>query len=224
MTHTATIPGTAPDQSPDSTELTKLLDDHLEYLALKHYSPETLKVRRIRLNMFVRWCTAHGLTEPGKITRSVVEHFQAHLFHYRTRHGEPLGWSTQHSRLISLGVWLKWMARRSLLEYNPVAEIELPRAVYKLPEVLTSRESEAVLHRATTANGVTVRDRAILETFYSTGMRRGELLHLKLHDFDMQGGVVAIRGGKGNRDHVIPVGDRCLAWIRTYLADVRSVW
>ncbi len=219
-----------PTNLPATTDQTaaaifaKLLQDHLEFLSQKHYSPATLHVRQIRLDMFVNWCTARGVTEPRSLTRNIVEQYQAYLFHYRKRNQEPLSWSTQHSRLVSLGVWLKWMARRGLIEHNPVAEIELPRAVYKLPEFLSARESEAILHRATTLTAVKLRDRAILETFYSTGMRRSELLKLKIRDFDMLGGVVAIRGGKGNRDRVIPVGDRCLAWLQQYLAKVRPMF
>ena len=205
MTHTINGDRTGSGQVAAITVLAELRDAHLEYLTLKHYSDATVKVRRIRLNMFLNWCTGRGLRQPGAITRAVVEEYQAYLFNYRKRSGEALSWSTQHARLTSLGVWLKWMARRNLLQYNPVAEIEMPRPVYKLPEYLTSRESESVLHRATTATVVGLRDRAILETFYSSGMRRSELLQLKLHDLDVQRGVAAIRGCKGNRDRVIPI-------------------
>lgn len=202
----------------------QLVEEHLEYLALKHYSPATLGVRRIRLRFFVDWCAVRNITEPSSLTRKAIEEYQAHLFHYRKHNGEPLCSSTQHSRLTSLGVWLKWMSRRNLLEYNPVAELELPRASYKLPSVLTCRETEAVLHTAAASSHVKIRDRAILETFYSTGIRRTELLRLKLLDLDFDGGVLAIRGGKGNRDRVVPVGQRCVSWIERYLSQVRPVF
>ena len=66
-----------------------------------------------------------------------------------------------------------------------------------------------------------LRDRAILETFYSTGMRRMELANLKLYDPDAERGTVIIRQGKGRKDRVIPIGERALAWIAKYLADAR---
>ncbi len=199
----------------------ELLDAHLEYLRSKHYSESTIAVRRIRLNMFVSWCSTHAVNSPGEITRDVIEQYQQRLFHYHTRNGHGLSWSTQRSRLISLGVWLKWMARTNVLPHNPFAEVELPRPVYKLPEFLTATESEAVLHRACATRRTGLRDRAIMETLYSTGMRRTELLRLKLQDIDIERGVIAIRAGKGNRDRVVPVGERCLAWITRYVAEVR---
>ena len=68
-----------------------------------------------------------------------------------------------------------------------------------------------------------VRDRAMLETLYSTGMRRMELLKLKLYDVDRRRGVVTIREGKGKKDRVIPIGERALAWMDKYLNEVRPV-
>lgn len=222
MTYPTALPTSYPPTEPGrNPKFAELLDVHLDYLRSKHYSESTIAVRRIRLNMFVSWCSAHGVNNPGEITRSVIEQYQQHLFHYGKRNGDTLSWSTQRSRLISLGVWLKWMARTGILPHNPFADVELPRPVYKLPEFLTATESEAVLHRASASNRTGIRDRAIMETLCSTGMRRSELLHLKLHDIDIERGVVAIRAGKGNRDRVVPVGDRCLAWISRYLSEVR---
>jgi len=66
-----------------------------------------------------------------------------------------------------------------------------------------------------------VRDRAILETLYSTGMRRSELIGLKLYDLDTERGTIMVRQGKGKKDRMIPIGERAVAWIEKYLADVR---
>jgi len=201
-----------------------LRDVHLEYLALKHYSEATLKVRRIRIDMFVNWCKKQNVSAPCEITRGVAEQYQAYLFHYRKKNGAPLRSSTQRSRLTSLGVWLKWMARQSIIHHNPVAEIELPRPDYQLPQFLSSEEAEAVLHNVPVSSPIGLRDRAMLETLYSTGMRRSELIKLKIHDLEMHRGIVAIRGGKGNKDRVVPIGERALSWITDYLARVRNLF
>ena len=66
-----------------------------------------------------------------------------------------------------------------------------------------------------------IRDRALLEFLYSTGIRRMELLHLKLYDVDQKHGLVTIREGKGRRDRVVPVGERALAWLDRYLTKLR---
>lgn len=67
-----------------------------------------------------------------------------------------------------------------------------------------------------------VRDRAILETLYSTGIRRMELIGLKVTDFDPERGTIVVRQGKGKKDRMVPIGERAILWIEKYLSDVRS--
>ena len=68
-----------------------------------------------------------------------------------------------------------------------------------------------------------LRGRAILETLYSTGIRRAELIHLKLYDVDLERGSLMVRGGKGGKDRLVPIGERACAWIRRYLNEVRPL-
>ena len=92
----------------------------------------------------------------------------------------------------------------------------------RLPKsVLTPREVEAVLAVTDVKTPLGIRDRAMMETFYSSGMRRGELLRLKLYDLDQERGSITVRQGKGNKDRVVPIGERALAWLDKYLDEVR---
>ena len=105
---------------------------------------------------------------------------------------------------------------------NPAADLELPRAEKRLPRhVLTGAQAERVLGLPDVAQALGLRDRAILEAFYSTGMRRMELLGLKLYDLDQDRGTVFIRQGKGKKDRMIPMGDRAFSWVRRYLEEAR---
>ena len=88
--------------------------------------------------------------------------------------------------------------------------------------ILTAAEAEKVMAAPKSEPPIGVRDRAMLETLYSTGVRRQELIGLKLYDLDPKRGVIMVREGKGRRDRMIPVGDRALAWIDKYVADVRG--
>jgi integrase/recombinase XerD len=88
--------------------------------------------------------------------------------------------------------------------------------------VLTATEAELVLMQPNIHDALGLRDRAILETFYSTGMRRLELATLKLWDLDLPRATATIRLGKGKKDRFIPLGDRCAAWITKYIAESRS--
>jgi integrase/recombinase XerD len=92
----------------------------------------------------------------------------------------------------------------------------------RLPKyVLNAEEAERVIQQPDIGRPEGLRDRAILETFYSTGMRRMELANLKLYDLDAERGTVMIRQGKGRKDRVIPIGERALLWIDKYVQEAR---
>ena len=171
--------------------------------------------------MFLKWCKKARVTSPSKVTKTHLESYQRHLFDYRKRDGNPLAMASQHSRLAPLKVWFKWLVRRGYLALSPAEELELPRVSYKLPNVLNKEEAEIVLHQPKLETRLGIRDRAILEILYSTGMRRMEILKLRLFDVDQKHGLVAIREGKGKRDRIVPVGERALFWLSRYLTEVR---
>ena len=114
------------------------------------------------------------------------------------------------------------VARQHYLLHNPASEIELPRLEHRLPKhVLSVQEMEQVLAQPAIHDPLGLRDRAMLETLYSTGMRRMELIHLKIFDLDTDRGMLTIRQGKGKKDRVIPIGERAAAWVEKYLREVR---
>lgn len=87
--------------------------------------------------------------------------------------------------------------------------------------VLTADEVEAVLAMPDTGTPLGLRDRAILELLYATAIRRGELVNLKLFDTDYARAALIVRQGKGNKDRVLPIGERALSWLATYRDEVR---
>jgi integrase/recombinase XerD len=171
--------------------------------------------------MFLAWCGKKRTTNAKQITKASLESYQRWLFDYRKKDGQPLSVATQLTRLMPLKLWFSWMARNRCITHDPAAELELPKVGYKLPRVLTKEETESVLQQPNLQTSLGLRDRAILEILYSTGIRRMELLHLRLYDLDRQHGLVTIREGKGNRDRVVPVGERALFWLDQYLTITR---
>jgi integrase/recombinase XerD len=202
-------------RDPDS--LYHHMQRYLTFLAEKNYSQETIRHRDNVLRGFISWCDERGLTRPQQLDRPILERYQRHLFYHRKADGDPLSTSTQHARLIPIRHWLQWLVKQGHLLYSPAADLELPRMEKRLPKaILTAKEAEAVLAVPDVGNAVGLRDRAILETFYSTGMRRMELIGLKVHDLDFDRGTVMIRQGKGKKDRMIPIGERALAWVAAY--------
>src|SRR5262249_27372189 len=118
--------------------------------------------------------------------------------------------------------FFRFLAQKNYILFSPANDLELPRLGTRIPRAtLTHEEATRVLAQPDVTADLGVRDRAILETLYSTGVRRSELVHLCLFDLDRARGTVAVRQGKGRKDRVVPIGDRALDWIERYLRDVR---
>lgn len=206
----------------DPGSLSYYLKFYLAFLEERSYSAHTVYSFGLGIRTFLRWCDERGLSRPEELNRTIMEGYQRHLFYYRKANGDPLTESSQHTRLIPVKLWLKWLVKRGHLPASPAADLELPRRGVHLPKaILTAKETELVLAVPDINTPLGLRDRAILETFYSTGMRRMELMGLRLPDLDRERGTVMIRQGKGRKDRVIPIGERALAWIAAYLDRVR---
>jgi integrase/recombinase XerD len=199
-----------------------LVEHFLAWLRERNYSERTVDNRRVYLGYFVVWCEDRGLTRPAEVTKPILERYQRWLYYYRKANGEPLSFRGQHTRLLPVRAFFKWLARNNHILYNPASELELPRLEHRLPKhVLTAAEAEAVLAQPDVRDALGIRDRAILETLYSTGMRRMELASLKLYDLDADRGTIVIRQGKGKKDRTVPIGARAVGWIAKYLHEVR---
>jgi len=204
------------------------IHDYLMWLAATNHSPATVANRRSCLRRLSTWCGGRGLTHPGELSAECLEAYRLALFHSRhsrspasTDVGRPLTWGTQAEHLGAVRSFLRWCGTRGLA--GPIgADLPLPRRPQQLPHViLSARDVEVVLRNVTRAGPLGLRDRAMLEVFYSTGIRRAELAGLTLSDVDRERGVLLIRGGKGQRDRVVPLGRRALWWVDRYLRRCR---
>jgi integrase/recombinase XerD len=197
-------------------------DTYLESLAARNYSPSTVEHRRHTLKLFFTWAAERDLTRASQITRPILETFQRWLWRYQKPNGQRMGWSTQRERLGTLKDFFRWLTRQNVVMHNPASELELPRPEKRLPqEVLSLTEVEKLLSIPDVTDPLGVRDRAMLELFYSTGIRRTELCRLELSDVNTERRTVHVRLGKGKKDRVVPVGARAVAWLERYLKEVR---
>lgn len=205
---------------PDS--LTADMERFLSNLAVRNYAPATLTDRRHGLGSFILWCAERGIERPSDVTKPILERYQRHLYYHRKSDGAPLSFRTQAQRLVPIRAWFKWLARENRILSNPASDLELPRPEKRLPAlVLSADEAEAVLAMPDTGTALGLRDRAILELLYATAIRRGELVNLKLYDADYARAALIVRQGKGNKDRVVPIGERALSWLAAYRDQVR---
>lgn len=117
---------------------------------------------------------------------------------------------------------LRWLTERGEIVANPTSSLARVRVGRRLPRrILSAAEADLVLAQPRVSRPLGLRDRAILETLYSTGLRRAELAHLDLQDLDRARGLLLVREGKFSRDRLVPIGERALAWVERYVVKAR---
>ncbi len=206
--------------------LMRYMEDHFEWMLVTGYSASTVTARRQHIRRFIRWADERGLDDPREITRPMLERYQRFLYYYRKPEGKdagaPLSIGMQYQYLAPLKTWFRWMSREHHILANPAADLDLPRQPKRLPRSVPSvQQVEAILAEAEPGTAQGLRDRALLETLYATGLRRMEMAGAAIYDVDLGRGLLWVRHGKGGRERVVPLGERAIAWLDKYLIEAR---
>jgi integrase/recombinase XerD len=214
------------DAQLSHNRLMRYMDEHFEWLRVTGYSLYTIGARRVAIRKFIAWCDERGLADPREITKPMLERYQRYLFYYRKPDGKdagaPLTLTMQYQYLAPLKTWFRWLSREHHILANPAADLDLPRQPKRLPRAVpTVQEVEAILAQAEPDSVRGLRDRALLEVLYATGLRRMELAGTAVYDVDLTRGLLWVRQGKGGRQRVVPLGDRAAAWLDKYLTEAR---
>lgn len=200
-----------------------LLQEHLTWLRVRNFSDCTVRTRGVYVRAFALWCLERELPSPCVITKPMIEAFQRHLYRHRKPDGQPLAWSSQHLHLKEVRQFFAWLAKQNVIPFNPAAEIDLPKQPKSLPkDILSVEEVECILQQPDTTTPLGLRDRAIFEVLYSTGIRRAEVCGLKLDHIHVDRQVLFIQCGKGQKDRYVPIGLRALLWIARYVQHARD--
>lgn len=216
-------PSTWFDRSPEALTLERLRQHYLQVRRMQNCSLTTIRLWNYNLGRFLTWCDERGMSLATELTAQHLSAFRRYLFHYRhPKTGKPLQFDTQGKFIYALRSFFLWLQVEGILATNLAEHLEVPREEQRLPaNVLTAAQVETVLNGTDITQPLGLRDRAILETFYSTAIRCSEHLRLEVYDLEAERGVRKIRQGKGHKDRVVPIGERALAWLDKYLADVR---
>lgn len=206
--------------------MTECVDFYLDDCLARGQSDRTVEGKRSALKAFAAWCLSEGIRRPSRIAEADLEAYRRYLYGYRQPFThKPLDIATQRNRLTAVKVFLGRLKRHGILKDNPAADMELPRRPQRLPKaILTEAEIEAMMHQAILHGTKGIRDRAVLETYYSTGIRRMELANLDIGDFDAQSELLTVRRGKGQKDRRVPIARRASEWIVLYLQDIRPTF
>lgn len=193
-----------------------------DYLSIvKSWSPATTETYSRELKPFFAFLENYDLTSVSGLTRKILEEYRGYLYRLQPK-GKNLTLSTQSVRLAAIKQFARFLFREQYLLVDIAAGLELPRRARRLPRtILSEKETLQLLEAPDVKTAVGLRDRAMLELFYVTGMRNSELRALQLKDFDWANKVVYISQGKGNKPRVVPLGEEAEIWILEYLAKGR---
>lgn len=200
-----------------SSELNQFLQEYLAYLKLeKNLAEQSVISYSSDINKFLNYIISQNVTDLNSIkTKLVSEYFEL-------MRDIGISSSTTSRYLSSVKGFFKYLSSQEYIEKDPVEILSTRISGRKLPSVLTFLEIEVLLQSPNINDKLGLRDKAILELFYSCGLRVSELINLKLSDLYFNDGVIRVLG-KGSKQRIIPIGGSAVKWITKYMKTVRPL-
>lgn len=177
-------------------------------------APNTLAAYRRDLEAFQEWLRLHTGKTLMEVDAGDIQSWFAAM-HARSRA------STANRRLAALRRYYLWARRRGFMAQDPCLELRASRQPPRFPKTISEAQVEALLKAPDAATTLGLRDRAMLETLYATGLRVSELVNLGVLDVNLNDGVVRVIMGKGGKDRLVPMGAEAQHWVERYLAESR---
>ena len=200
----------------DSPFFTRWLPDYLAVLLVERgLAPNSVAAYRSDLASFGRWL-AHDDCAVEACDRARVRRYLTAM------RGRGLSARSAARALASLRGFFRYLLERGAATVDPTLELESPRLLRALPSYLSAEEVDALLAAPEVARPLGLRDRAMLETLYATGLRVSELVSLRVGQMRLDPGYVRVLG-KGSKERIVPVGSQARAWVARYLEHGRTV-
>jgi integrase/recombinase XerD len=199
----------------------RLIRQYEESLGVR-YSERTVEHYLADVRFLLGWLEERGVGLV-EVKTADLEAFQAHLAGMTKKDGHPYAIGSQQARLIAIKNFFRFLYRRGHLIHDPAATIELGRMEHRLPRVvLTEEESRRIVETPRGDSPLVLRDRAILETLYATGVRVSELAALTIYDVDTKERLLRVVMGKGRKDRNLPLTKAAARAIEAYLVKKRE--
>ena len=193
------------------------ITDFLNHLAGLGHKETTISGSRCNLNFFAGYLREKGITDLLAVTAEIIDGYRQKVM------AAELAVATKKKRLrIVARLFIRLKKTNSILVNPAVGLGEGIRTGRRIMPVLSIKEVQKLLEQPDTRTETGLRDRAIIELFYSSALRRCELCNLKVDDFDPLERTVTIRNGKGGKDRIVPVGESACHYLRRYLDEVRA--
>lgn len=194
----------------------KLLDEFIYHLAVERGLAEnTLVSYRMDLAGYISFCRKRGLESLEQADKDVI---MSYLFQLQLDGRSP---ATISRHLAAVRSFYRYVVREGILQKDPSTDLESPKLAQKLPRVLTTGEVDHLLSQPLIGEPAGLRDKAMLELLYATGIRVSELVSLNLEHINIENGFIRCFG-KGAKERIVPLGDVAARYLKEYLARGRS--
>lgn len=191
-----------------------LIDQFLDWIWLESgLSRHTITAYRTDLKLYSKWLRGRK-TSLRRATRTDLLAYLSFRMQQGAQSRTVARFLSTMKRYYQFAISQKWITT------NPVKDVAMPKTMRNLPKVISETEVESLLEAADTRTKYGLRDRAMLETLYATGLRVSELVNLSLSEINLQGGVVRVTG-KGNKQRLVPMGEEAIIWMNRYLDTAR---
>jgi integrase/recombinase XerD len=195
----------------------QLLDQFLHYLIVeKGLSQNTIEAYGHGLTRFLDHLRGKKIQDVQEISKFDVQGFLL------TLRKKNLNTKSIVRDLAAIRSFFRFLIQEGILETNPVEDLESPKVAKTLPEILSLKEIEEILEQPNLQTPLGMRDRAMLEMLYATGMRVSELTRLPTHQVNLEGGYVLLYG-KGSKERIVPLGSEAMKWVALYLKGARGI-
>lgn len=205
-----------------------------EWLGAINYSPKT-RVNYLRdVKGFITWLADNtSVASIVEVTPAHLQQYQMAIYNYErsvvpaSAAGEKrrLAVGTQACRLAAVRKFFSWLAAEQQIAYNPASALQPPKQPQRLPtNILTRSEAKRLIESTPTTKPRDIRDRAILDVLYSTGIRRAELIGLNIYDIDFDNATLRIERGKGGATRIVPLTESARSALKLYLEEARSAF
>ena len=192
------------------------------YLKNRSFSRWTLKRYLREIRVFFEWLSSEQEKYDARdVTSTDIHAYRLYLYNYR-KAGKPLSEATRRMMILTTGRLYSYLFKYEYIIHNPFDRID-PGSIteHRLRESIAEKDMHSFLDGIEGTEIISIRDRALFELLYGTGIRIGEVCSLDLTDVDLTGGKIHVRSGKGNKDRIVPIGANSAKWLEIYLAGSR---
>ncbi len=201
----------------------KLIEKYRESMKIRNLAEKTVTGNIRYLNKFFEYLEkVHGITEIDKVTKDTIYEYQIYQYERINKVGRLNTVAEQNNALKPVKHFFQYLKECGYIVSDPASAIAYAKEPSRLPRgILTQSEARKILNAPDLKTATGYRNRTLMELLYTSGIRKSELINLKLEDVDYEDGILRIEQGKGKKDRIVPIGRIACRYLENYIKSVR---